>query len=116
LAFSKNGRFLAAGQTIGIAVYDPATGSQAAPFKWTPTPVPAVAFSPVSGRLASASASDPAIRIWDMVSDNEIDEIRHYSNPNSSVAFSPDGKLIACQGRAQAAGEPTLKVWDVGTK
>ncbi len=117
IAFSADGRFLAVGQAPGgIAMYDPTTGKEAAPSKWTPTPVPALAFNPVSGLLASASASDPAIRFWDMVSEKEVDEIRHYSNPNSSVAFSPDGKLIACQGRDKSAGEPALTVWDVRTK
>ena len=116
LAFSADGRFLAAGQNIGIALYDPATGKEAAPFKRTPTPVPALAFNPVSGRLASASASDPAIRFWDTASQKELSEIRHYSNPNSSVAFSPDGNLIACQGRAQAAAEPAVTVWDAQTR
>ncbi len=65
IAFSADGRLLAVGQAIGLALYDPATGEEAAPFKPTPTAVPAVAFDPVSGRLASAGASDPAIKVWD---------------------------------------------------
>lgn len=117
IAFSPDGRLLAVGQAIGLAIYDPATGKEQA-FKLTPTPVPALAFDPVSGRLASSSASDPAIRFWDTASksDQPLFEIRHYANPNSSVAFSPDGKLIACQGRGPSAGEPTLTVWDVDTR
>jgi WD40 repeat protein len=116
IAFSTDGRLLAVGQGTGLALYDPATGSEAAPFKWTPAPVPAVAFDPVSGRLASAGASDPAIRVWEPASDKPLFEIRNYANSNSSVAFSPDGKLIASQGRGETAGEPTLTVWDVETR
>ena len=97
----------------GIAIYDPATGKEAAPFKRTPAPVPAVAFSPDSRHLVSAGASDPAIKVWDVAGQEPLFEIRHYSNPNASVAVSPDGRLIASPGRDQAAGDHTVKVWDV---
>lgn len=117
VAFSPDGRLLAVGQGTGLALYDPATGTEAANFKPTPAPVPAVAFDPVSGRLASAGASDPAIRVWDVSSDKPLFEIRNYANSNSSVAFSPDGKLIASQGRrGETPGEPTITVWDVETR
>jgi WD40 repeat protein len=39
--------------------------------------------------------------------------IKHNSNPNSTVAVSPDGRRIASAGRDQAAGDPAVKVWDV---
>ena len=40
-------------------------------------------------------------------------EIRHDFNPNSSVAVSPDGRRIASPGRDQAAGEHTVKIWNM---
>jgi len=112
IAFSPDGRLLAVGQNSGIALYDPATGREAAPFKQTPAPVPAVAFSPDSRRLVSAGASDPAIKVWDVAEDKPLFELRHNSNPNSSVAVSPDGRRVASPGRDQAAGAPAVKVWD----
>jgi WD40 repeat protein/serine/threonine protein kinase len=116
VALSADGRLLAVGQTIGIAVYDPATEKEVAPFKRSPAPVPAVAFTPDSRQLISAGASDPAIKAWDVTGEKCLFEIRHYSNPNASVAISPDGRLIASPGRDQAAAEPTVKVWDVRTQ
>jgi WD40 repeat protein len=114
VALSRNGRFLAVGQQNGIALYDPATGNEVAPFKPTPSPVPAVTFSPDSRWLISAGASDPAIKIW-KVDDEKPKEIRHHSNPNASVAISFDGKLIASPARDRAAGVPAVKVWDAQT-
>jgi WD40 repeat protein/serine/threonine protein kinase len=115
LALSPDGRLLAVGQTNGIALYDPATGKEVAPFKRTPAPVPAVAFTPDSRHVISAGASDPAIKAWGVAGEKRLFEIRHYSNPNASVAVSPDGRLIASPGRDQAAAGPTVKIWDAQT-
>jgi WD40 repeat protein/serine/threonine protein kinase len=115
LALSPDGRRLAVGQTNGVALFDPAKEKEVAPFTRTPAPVPAVAFSQDGRRLIAAGASDPAIRVWDLAGKEPDFEIRHYSNPNASVAVSPDGRLIASPGRDQAAGEPTVKIWDAQT-
>ena len=53
-------------------------------------------------RLFSAGASDPAIKVWDVASEKSIFELRHYSNPNATVAVSRDGQLIASAGRDQS--------------
>jgi WD40 repeat protein/serine/threonine protein kinase len=113
IAFSPDGRLLAIGQRNGIGLYDPASGKPAAPFKPTPAPVPALAFSPDGRHLGSAGASDPSIKIWDVAGEKMNFEIRDYSNPNASVAISPDGRLIAAPGRLQAGAGPTVKIWEV---
>src|SRR5262249_25115536 len=113
IVFSPDGRLLAVGQFFGIALYDPATGDEVAPFKATPAPVPALAFTPDSRHLLSSGASDPAIKAWDGSGEKPLFEIRHYSSPNSSVAVSPDGRLIASPGREQAAADSTVKIWEV---
>jgi WD40 repeat protein/serine/threonine protein kinase len=113
IGFSPDGRLLALGQHNGITIYEPATGREAHPFKETPAPVPGLAFSPDGRRLVSAGASDPALKVWDVTGEKPIFEIRHYSNPNATVAVSPDGRRIASAGRDQAAGDHTVKVWDV---
>jgi WD40 repeat protein len=113
IALSPDGRLLAVGQTNGIGLYDPATGDKVAPFKPTPAAVPALTFSPDSRYLGSAGASDPALKFWDVAADNMNFEIRYDPTPNASVAISPDGRLIAAPGRLQAAGGPTVTIWEV---
>ena len=111
IGFSPDGRLLAIGQQNGIDLYDPASGNKVHPFKRTLTPVPAVTFTPDSKRLISAGATDPSVKVWDVAGTKPIFEIRHYSNPNATVAVSPDGKLIATAGRDQ-----TVKIWDTATR
>jgi WD40 repeat protein len=113
LALSPDGHFLAVGLTNGIALYDPATRKEVAPFKRTPAAVPAVAFSPDSRHLVSAGASDPAIKVWEVAGEKPLFEIRHDSNPNSSVAISPDGRLLASLARDTAGGVPAVRIWKV---
>jgi WD40 repeat protein len=113
IALSPNGRLLAVGLTNGIALYNAATGDEAAPFKPTPAGVPALAFTPDSRHLISSGASDPTIKAWEVAKDKMSFEIRHNSNPNASVAVSPDGRLVASPARDDAAAEPALKIWEV---
>jgi WD40 repeat protein len=113
IAFSPDGRLLAIGQTIGIGLYDPVSATKVAPFRPTPAPVPALAFSPDGRHLGSAGASDPAIKFWDVAANKLNFEIRHHSSANGSVAISPDGRLIAAPGTLEAAAGPTVKIWEV---
>src|SRR5262249_21091749 len=50
---------------------------------------------------------------WDVAKETPRFEIRHNSNPNASVSVSPDGRRVASPGRDQAAGDHTVKVWEV---
>ncbi len=116
LALSPDGRLLATGRFNGIEVYDAATGSKVGPFRWTPAPVPSVQFSSDSRRLISSGASDPAFKVWDVGGEKPLFEVRHYANPNSSVALSPDGRLIASPSRDKAAGASVVIIWDAQTR
>jgi WD40 repeat protein len=69
-------------------------------------------FSPDGRHLVSAGASDPEIKCWDVAGEKKF-AIRHDSTMNSSVAISPDGRLIAAPGGLQAAPGPTVMIWEV---
>jgi WD40 repeat protein len=113
IAFGPDGRLLAIGQINGIRLYDPTSGNEAAPFKPTPAPVPALAFSLDGRHLASAGASDHSIKVWNIAGDKLNFEIRQDATPSSSVTISRDGRLIAAPGSLLAAAGPTVKIWEV---
>jgi WD40 repeat protein/serine/threonine protein kinase len=113
IAFSPDGRLLAIGQGNGIGLYDSGTRKEVAPFKQTPAPVPAVAFSRDSRRLVSAGASDPTIKVWDVAGAKPLIEIAYDPTLNGTAAISPDSRLIASSGPLQAAAGPTVKIWEI---
>lgn len=73
------------------------------------TRVTAVAWSPDSTRIASASY-DKTVRIWDVSTDDNLFTYRGHSDRVLSVAWSPDGKRIA-----SASTDRTVQVWDAAT-
>jgi WD40 repeat protein len=113
IAFSPDGQLLAIGQDNGIALYDPTSGKPVHPFKATPAPVPSLAFHPDRPLLISSGASDPAIKVWSVAAEKPSFEMRYDDNPNSNVAISPDGRRIASPTRDLAAGNHTVKVWNM---
>lgn len=79
--------------------------------------VVAVAFSPDSKSLASASY-DGTLKLWDMTTGKEQATLGEYKGCLGCVAFSPDGKTLA----SGAIGSPgyfsdlkDVKLWDVAT-
>jgi WD40 repeat protein len=66
--------------------------------------VSGLAFSP-DGKLAS-SALEGSVKIWDLVSQKEILNLKGCSDLVSSISFSPDGKQLA----TISSGE--LTIWD----
>ena len=79
--------------------------------------VVAVAFSPDSKTLASASY-DGTLKLWDMTTGKERATLGEYKGCLGCVAFSPDGKTLASGTIGSPVYFPDLKnvkLWDVAT-
>jgi WD40 repeat protein len=115
LAFSPDGRFLAAGGATSARVLDVSRfGGPGSPARWStpravsetrhPTPVWSVAFSPDGRRLATGS-DDGLLRLWDLRT-GRIEALHGHENAILSVAFSPDGSQIVT-----ASWDGTARLW-----
>jgi hypothetical protein len=79
-----------------------------------------VAFSPDGKLLATGGeekgkpwkpgAEDHVVRLWDAATGKEIRTFKGHKGVIQSVAFSPDGKLLA-----SGSCDETVKLWDVGS-
>ncbi|HEY8506288.1 MAG TPA: hypothetical protein VIL46_17000, partial [Gemmataceae bacterium] len=116
LAYSPDGRLLAAGTYQGVALIDPARGEVVGELTGLTRQVTAVAFDPGGKRLAVA-AGEPGqageLRLFAVPAkgppgDKPLHTIPAHEDLIYSLAFSPDGKLLATAGY-----DRVIKLWDV---
>jgi WD40 repeat protein/transcriptional regulator with XRE-family HTH domain len=106
IAFSPDGRTVAAASVTTVRVWDVATGRKRRGFTGHPYPE-AVAFGP-DGRTVAAAGLDGLVRVWDVATGRtrtvggRID--------GRAVAFSPDGRTYAV---VRAGG--SVQLWEVAT-
>ncbi len=70
--------------------------------------VSSIAQSPDGTQIASGSASDNTVRIWDASTGEELACLRGHRSTVSSVAWSSDGRRLA-----SGAWDGTLLIWDL---
>jgi WD40 repeat protein len=119
LAFSPDGHTLASGaEDHTVKLWDVASGRELRTLSGSDQ-VTAVAFSP-DGRVLAAGSGDDAktfpragggkISLWDVATGRELPTLRGHSAAVTSVAFSPDGSILASGGRDGA-----VKLWNLAS-
>jgi WD40 repeat protein len=115
LAFSPDGKRLAAGIGHDILVWDAASGQRLFTLQGAKEPVTTLSISP-DGRWLASGGWRPQVRLWDL----RKREVRHtFSVPAAAavaLAFSQDGRRLVCaditQDMVTAAVNSRIHVWD----
>jgi len=109
LAFSADGRWLAASGGDDVRVFDVQTWAQVLTIAGPR--IHSLSFDPTGPRLVTGSTGGDAA-IWAIPSGERIRHLREIGEPVDAVAFSPNGELVVMAGRDGAA-----QVWNatVGT-
>lgn len=115
LAFTRDGKRIAVGTGLyrsagSLQLWDVSSRErlwQGEEFRFG---VPAVAYSPDEQRIAMGNFADNFLRMIDANSGKQIKEIRGHRSKIASVAFSPNGKMIAT-----ASLDRDIKIWDATT-
>jgi WD40 repeat protein len=117
LAFSRDGRWLAAENSANaVTMWDATTGKEirtlasdkplgAVGTSW----VYSIAFSP-DGRWLASGVDDKTVRIWEMSTGRKLRDLTALRRSVIYIAFSPDGRLVA-----SGNDDKTTQIWDVST-
>jgi WD40 repeat protein len=100
LAFSPDGRTVAAAAGRHVRLWDVAAGRQALLLDHG-APVKAVAFSPTGGLVATAG-DDGTARLWELPAGAPRTACLAHSGISPGLAFAPDGRTLALGGTGHA--------------
>ncbi|MYI84053.1 MAG: T9SS type A sorting domain-containing protein, partial [Rhodothermaceae bacterium] len=126
VAFSPDGKMLASGGGTfdeTVKLWDVETNANIATLEGHEDGVSSVAFSPDGTMLASGvgdaffpeffpESSDNRVKLWDVASGEPIASLGGHTGEVWSVAFSPDGTMLASAG---GTFDNRVKLWDVAS-
>ena len=116
VSFSPNGQWLAAAADNNIALWDanrwrekPTLGAQ------VPEGVRPLAVAP-NGKTLALGSDDHTVKLWDLVSGQQVHALRGHIGMISSVAISPDGRWLASAAGQIYVGsdkvDNSVRIWN----
>ncbi len=112
LVFSSDSKTLATcwGGSNTFDLWDAASGKLLHPFQGHRHYLTSLAFSADGKRLFSAAGiSDYALRVWDVQTGEQREQLGDNPNGVHGLALSPDGRMLAACGY----NDNTIRLWDV---
>lgn len=110
LAFSPDGRLLAASGQTQVLLFEVETGSVRQILEVVGHFPVRIAFSP-DGQLLASVGANPELQIWDVRSGEALAALDSGSGMSFALAFSPDGGILASGGDSGK-----IKLWLVGSR
>ena len=114
-AISADGTQIATGSDISMIKIWDKTGKLVNTLRGHKKPIRSLSFSPDGKRLVSITGltlplTDHTVKLWDVVTGEELISFDGQSLEGSNILFSPDGSMIAW---ARSGADSAIKLWDV---
>lgn len=109
LAFSPDGKLLAAGEGASVRIWEVPSGRALGTFAGSAADINSLAFSG-DGRTLCGGSDDKSVAVWEVATRKLLRRLKGHTARVSSVAISPDGKVIA-----SGSWDRTVRLWNAET-
>jgi len=109
IAYSPDGKLLAAAGSVGVWLYDAETMTEVELLKSAPDHLYTLAFSP-DGKTLAAGSAYKAVQLWNIEDRRKIEVLTDFWGRTSPIAFSPDGRRLAVKENRG------IHLWDIKKK